>query len=192
MTNLDLILKNMIFSAPHVYPTVWHCYMAIFVDERSQYLIKKDTIECPITISEQPVINDSYLSVYKDNVIDDVSELDYGMKVFLHDFIKEHIDIIVSSKSEYTDHLKPTLADLSFISDNSLVWLVDKTYSVDIVKAARSVLSELKGLLWYHHGLHYSDFRTTDPQAWNDIQNHSMYMKVCERLDFLSAKESKV
>lgn len=185
MTSLDLILKNMIFSSPCFYPTTWQCYASIFLDVNSGFTFNHSEIQCPFEVNENPVINEEYLELYKTLAVNEIGELNYGMKLFMHDFIKENIDVIVNTKCVYVEYLKPSLDDLSLLVDESPLWLVDASYPVDVLKAAIDVLENVKHLLWHHYGLHHCLTRPIDSESWRKVCYHTAYVKVSERLETL-------
>lgn len=190
MTSLDLILKNMILSAPHIYPTTWQCYASIFLDVRSGFGFSNSEIECPFEINESLVINTQHLDAYKALAINPKGQLDYEMKVFMSHFIKDNIDMIVKTKCVYVEYLKPSREDLSLLVDQSPIWLIDDTYPTDVVKAALDVLKEMKHVLWNFHGIHHSPSRPIDRAAWKEMCYHTAYVKVSERLEFLQPKRT--
>lgn len=183
MSNLDLILKNMILSEPHIYPTTWQCYATIFLDVNSGFTFEDFKIQAPFDIIEQPVINEDYLKLYKARAVTPVTELDHDMKAFMHEFIKENIDTIVKTKCVYVEYLKPSITDLEMLLDCSPVWFIDESYPVDVVKAAIDVLKEMKHLLWHHHGLHHSPYRPIDREAWREMCYYADYLKVTKQLE---------
>jgi hypothetical protein len=185
MTSLDLILKNMILSAPYLYPTTWQCYASIFLDVNSGFTFTNSEIQCPFEVKENPVINERYLELYKTLAVTEIGELDYGMKLFMNDFIKENIDVIVSTKCVYVEYLKPSIDDLALCVDESPVWLIDDSYPNDVFKAAIDVLEKVKHLLWYHYGLHHCLTRPIECASWQEVCYHTAYVKVSERLETL-------
>lgn len=192
MHSLDLILKNMILASPHIYPATWQCYVAIFIDPETEFTFDNACIQAPFNVDNAPVINERYLDIYKGLAITPVGELNYDMKVFMHNFIKENIDMIVKQKCAYTEYLEPSLSDLELLTDQSPVWAIDHSYPDDIVKAAKCVMEKVKYLLWYHFGRHHSSARPIERDAWPEVCYHDAYLKVCARIDFLAKKEVPV
>lgn len=193
MTALDLILKNMIFSSPQLYPTVWQCYMAIFVDINSGFSFVDKELKCPIAIVEQPVINTDYLECYKAMAVNDVSDLNYEMKLFLHDFIHENIDTIVKTKTVYVEYLEPSRTDLElFLSVEALVWCIDNTYPSEIMTAACHVFKEMKHLLWRDHGKHWSKSRPIEHDSWHESKYHEAYVKVSNKIETLTTTTQRM
>lgn len=192
MTSLDLILKNMILSAPYLYPTTWQCYASIFLDVNSGFTFDNASIQCPFEVKENPVINERYLELYKTLAVTETGELDYGMKLFMNNFIKDNIDMIVSTRCVYVEYLNPSLDDLELLNDKSPVWLIDASYPMDIVKAAIDVLGEIKHVLWNFHGLHHSLTPAIERASWREVCYHTAYVKVSERLEMLKLQRIPV
>lgn len=183
MNSFDLILKNMILSAPNLYPTVWQCYVAIFIDPNTEFTFNNSAIQCPFEVKSAPIISGRYLELYKTLAVNEVGELDYEMKTFMHNFINENIDMIVSTKTVYVEYLEPSSDDLELLSDLSPVWLIDATYPADILAAAVDVLSKMKHLLWRHHGIHHSLTRPIERDSWYELCYHEAYVKVSDRIE---------
>lgn len=190
MTSLDLILKNMILSAPHIYPTTWQCYSSIFLDVNSGFTLSNSEVECPFEVKEFPVINEQHLDAYKVLAVNPKGRLDYEMKVFMTNFIKENIDMIVKTKCVYVEYLKPSRDDLALLNDQSLIWLIDESYPSDVINAALDVFKEMKHVLWNFHGIHHSPSRPIDSAAWKEMCYHTAYVKVSERLEHLQPQRT--